>query len=302
MRDAESVVQTGDQRTVTSKGHESAHLIPHSAIPTPQSSMSFLDYLRVWLACARYSVVRTMMFRFDFLMWSMVEFFWMTVNVLLVAIIYRHTDSIAGWSQYEMLLLIGTSMFIQRLLMGFFWTNLFEFGRNVRSGHFDFFLAQPGNPLFMVSTRKLDLDGLANTTVALAVILYSLHKLAVYPSAGDVLLYALFIGCGLLINYGALLLIVSLTFWIIGSHGIEGGYFTMFEFSRLPREAFRGVANLVFVWALPVVVVSNVPARALLGGLDATFTAWLIVMTVLWLGVGIGVFNLGLRRYSSASS
>src|SRR5690606_40365355 len=101
---------------------------PHSPIRNP---MSFLDYLRVWLACARYSVVRTMMFRFDFLMWSLVEFFWMSVNVLLVAIIYRHTDSIAGWSQYEMLLLIGTSMLMQRLLMGFFWTNLFEFGRNI---------------------------------------------------------------------------------------------------------------------------------------------------------------------------
>lgn len=264
--------------------------------------MSFLDYLRVWLACARYSVVRTMMFRFDFLMWSLVEFFWMSVNVLLVAIIYRHTDSIAGWSQYEMLLLIGTSMLMQRLLMGFFWTNLFEFGRNVRSGHFDFFLAQPGNPLFMVSTRKLDLDGLANTTVALAVILYSAHRLELAPSMVDLVLYAVFIICGLLINYGALLLIVSLTFWIIGSHGIEGGYFTMFEFSRLPREAFRGVANIVFVWALPVVVVSNVPARALIGGLDPTHIAWLVVTTLLWLGIGIGVFNLGLRRYASASS
>jgi hypothetical protein len=123
--------------------------------------MSLLSYLRIWLACARYSVVRTMMFRFDFIMWSLVEFLWMAVNLLLVAVIYAHTDEIAGWSQYEMLLLVGTSMLVQRFIMGFFWSNLFEFARNVRSGHFDFFLAQPGNPLFMVSTRKLDLDGLA---------------------------------------------------------------------------------------------------------------------------------------------
>jgi ABC-2 type transport system permease protein len=264
--------------------------------------MSPLHYVRIWLACARYSVVRTMMFRFDFLMWSMVELFWMIVNIMLVSIIYRHTDSIAGWTKYEMLLLIGTSMLIQRLLMGFFWTNLFELGRNIRSGHFDFFLAQPGNPLFMVSTRKLDLDGLANTAVALAVVLYSLHQLGVQPSWSDGLLYVLFIGCGLLINYGALLLIVSLTFWIIGSHGIEGGYFTLFEFARLPREAFRGFANLVFVWTLPVVIVSNVPARALLGQLDFTLALWLVAVTGVWLGLGVYVFRRGIRRYSSASS
>ncbi|HEX2101906.1 MAG TPA: ABC-2 family transporter protein [Candidatus Synoicihabitans sp.] len=264
--------------------------------------MSPLHYLRIWLACARYSVVRTMMFRFDFLMWSLVEFFWMAVNVLLVSIIYRHTDSIAGWSKYEMMLLIGTSMLIQRLLMGFFWSNLFELGRNIRSGHFDFFLAQPGNPLFMVSTRKLDLDGILNTTVAIAVIAYSLHQLDVTPSVLDVLAYGALVGCGLLINYGALLLIVSFTFWIIGSHGIEGGYFTLFEFSRLPREAFRGLSSLVFVWLLPVVVVSNVPARALLGDLQLTTILWLIVATTVWLSIGVSVFYRGLRRYSSASS
>ena len=264
--------------------------------------MTPLTYLRVWLACARYSVVRMMMFRLDFLMWSLVELFWMAVNVLLVAIIYRHTDSIAGWSQYEMMLLIGTSMLIQRLLMGFFWSNLFELGRNIRSGHFDFFLAQPGNPLFMVSTRKLDLDSLINTGVAVAVIVYSLHQLGVQPGLGDVLVYLVLVGCGLLISYGALLIIVSLTFWIIGSHGIEGSYFTMFEFSRLPKEAFRGAANVVFVWALPVVVVTNAPTRALLGRLDAAFAAWLLAVTVLWVGLGVWVFQRGLRRYASASS
>jgi hypothetical protein len=61
------------------------------------SAMS--HYLKVWLACARYSVVRTMMFRGDFIVWSLVEFFWMSVNLLLISVIYEHTSSIAGWSR-----------------------------------------------------------------------------------------------------------------------------------------------------------------------------------------------------------
>ncbi len=261
-----------------------------------------LHYLRIWLACARYSVVRTMMFRFDFIMWSLVELFWMAVNILLVSVIYRHTDDIAGWSEYQMLLLVGTSMLIQRLLMGFFWTNLFELGRNIRTGHFDFFLAQPGNPLFMASTRKIDLDGLLNVFVAVALIAYSLQRLAIQPSFGEIVLYGAMVGCGLLINYGALLIIVSLTFWIIGNQGVEGGYFTLFEFSRLPREAFRGVSSLFFVWLLPVVVVSNVPAHALLGTFSPTHAVWLVSVTVIWVSLGVLLFTRGLRRYSSASS
>jgi ABC-2 type transport system permease protein len=264
--------------------------------------MNPLAYLRVWLACARYSLVRTMMFRFDFIMWSLVEFFWMGVNILLVSVIYEHTEEIAGWSKYQMMLLVGTSMITQRLMMGLFWSNLFELGRNIRTGHFDFFLAQPGNPLFMVSTRKLDLDGLLNVFVAVAVVLYSARQLALAPSAGDLFWYVVLVGCSLMIQYGALLLIVSLTFWIVGSQGVEGSYFTLFEFSRLPRQAFRGLANVVFVWALPVVLVSNVPTEAFLHGIDPYHGLWLAGLTLLWLTVGILVFQAGLRRYASASS
>ena len=264
--------------------------------------MKLIDYLRIWLACARYSVVRTMMFRFDFLMWALVEFFWMGVNLLLVQVIYNHTDSIAGWSKYEMLLLVGSSMLVQRFIMGFVWTNLFEMARNVRTGHFDFFLAQPGNPLIMVSTRKLDLDGLSNALVAVGVVVYALHQLGIVPSFAYLSLYVLMIFCGFLIHYSILLITVSLTFWLGAAQGIEGSYFTLMEFSRLPRQAFRGISSILFVWLLPAAVVSNVPASALLHGFNPVNTLWLIAVTLFWVSFAVFVFNRGLRRYASASS
>lgn len=259
-------------------------------------------YLRLWLASARYSIVRTMMFRADFIMWALVELFWMAVNLLLIAVIYQHTDAIAGWGPWEMTLIVGTSMLIQRLLMGFFWTNLFEMGRNVRSGHFDFFMAQPGWPLFMVSTRKIDLDGLANLPVALGVIIYAAQKLNLDPSWAQMAVYALFILCGLIIHYATLLFFVSLVFWMRSAHGIEHGYFGLNEFSRLPREALKGIASVVFVYTLPVIVVTNVPARTLIHGIEAGPTLWLIGVTLFWLAVSVTVFHRGLRQYSSASS
>jgi ABC-2 type transport system permease protein len=261
-----------------------------------------LRHARIWLASIRYSLVRAMMFRGDFLMWALVEFFWMGVNVLLVGIIYAHTDSIAGWNQYEMLLLVGTTLLVQRLLMAFFWSNLFELGRNVRSGHFDFFLAQPGSPLFMVSTRKFDLDGLVNVPVALAVVIYAARQLGLDPSAGQIAAYAVFVLCGLALHYATLLTIISLVFWLQSAKGIEGGYFGLSEFSRLPREALRGVTAVLFVYALPVVIVSNVPARVLIHGFEPGHAVWLLGVTLFWFAVAVAVFHAGLRRYASASS
>jgi len=265
--------------------------------------MNFLSYLRIWLASARYSIVRTLMFRFDFFLWAMVELFWMSVNLLLITVIYRHTDSIAGWSKYEMIFLVGTAMLIQRYVMGFFWSNLFEMSRNIRMGTFDFFLAQPGNPLFMVSTRKLDPDGLCNSFIAMAVVIYAGHQLGLHPGIGDLAIYALMILGGVIIHFSVLVISASLTFWTTGGDSIVGTYFSLFEFSRLPRAAFKGVvSNVVFVWLLPVVIVSNAPASTLLHGFQPTYAAWLFAVALAWLAVAIFVFQRGIGRYASASS
>jgi len=264
--------------------------------------MSLSSYFRIWLACARYSIVRTLMFRGDFFIWSLVELFWMVVNLFMIAVIYRHTSSIAGWSEYEMVLLIGTGMLVQRLLMGFFWSSLFEMGRNIRTGAFDFVLAQPGHPLFMASTRKLDPDGLLNSVVAIGVVAYASHKLGLHPGALDLALYGGLVLCGLAIHYSILVLTMALAFWLRNAQGIEGSYFTLADFGRLPREAFKGVFRFLFVWLLPVVVVSNVPARTLLHGFDVRWGAWVVAAAAGWLTLAIWTFNRGLRQYASASS
>jgi ABC-2 type transport system permease protein len=261
-----------------------------------------LNYLKIWLACARYSITRTLMFRFDFFLWAMVELCWMGVNLLLISVIYRHTDSVAGWTKYEMMLLVGTSLLIQRFLMAFFWSSIFEMSRNIRSGHFDFFLAQPGNLMFMATTRKLDLDGLCNSFVAAGVVIYSASQLHLHPSAVEIALYAFMVLCGLVIHYSILVLTMSLAFWLTSAQGVEGSYFTLSEFARLPREAFRGFASLLFVWVLPVVVVSNAPARMLLHGFEPVWALGLFAAAAGWFAAAVWVFNRGLRRYSSASS
>jgi ABC-2 type transport system permease protein len=264
--------------------------------------MNLTAYARIWLTSARYSVMRTLMFRGDFFVWAMVELFWMAVNILMVSVIYAHTNTVAGWTKYQMLLLVGTSMLIQRFLMGFFWSSIFEMGRNIRTGNFDFFLAQPGNVMFMATTRKIDPDSLLNSIVALSVVVYSARELHLHPGATDIALYTLLVVCGVVIHYSVLVLCIAAAFWMTSAQGIEGSYFTLSEFSRIPRQAFTGVVKFAFVWALPMVLVSNVPASTLIHGFDAAHTAWVAGLAVAWFSLTVFVFNRGLRRYSSASS
>ena len=264
--------------------------------------MTLAAYLRIWLASIRYSVVRTMMFRFDFFLWVIVDVAWTSVNLLLLEVLFNHTDSIAGWTKPEMMLLFGTSMLIMRMFIGLFFTNLFSVDRAVREGTFDFYLAQPGNPLFMISTRKVDLDGVFNTGLAAGIVIYAVRQMGLAPSAGTIALYAFMVLCGLVIHYATVVMLVSLSFWIVRMQGLEGGYFSIFDLSRLPRRALGRVLDVVFVYIIPATIVSNFPAEVFRSGINPTQTVWLALVAGAWLAAAATLFHLGLRRYSSASS
>lgn len=264
--------------------------------------MSLTAYLRIWLASARYSVTRALMFRFDFFLWVLVDTAWMAVNLLLIEIVYRHVDSMAGWSKPEMILLAGTSLLIMRLSFAFFLANLTALDRHVREGTLDFLLAQPGNPLFMLSTRKVELDSFFNVALAIGVIIYAANELGLSPSIGEVVCYALMILFGLLFHYSVLVMVVASAFWTTRIEGMMEGYFAVFEFSRLPRPALRGVWEIVFVYLFPAVIVSNFPAQTLLLGPANTSLLWLAGIACAWFLLAVAIFNAGLRRYTSASS
>jgi ABC-2 type transport system permease protein len=264
--------------------------------------MTLAAYARIWLASIRYSTVRAMMFRFDFLLWVTVDLGWIAVNLLSIEVIYRHVDAVAGWNKVEMQLLVGTGMLVMRLFMALFMTNLFAIDRHVREGTFDFFLTQPGNPLFMVSTRKIDLDGLVNAVMAAGVVVYAASRMDAPPSVLGVATYVFMAGLGLVVHYSTVVVLVSLAFWIVRVQGIEHGYWGIFDVSRLPRSAVRGPMEIAFVYVFPAVIVTNFPAEAIMHGPNAGHVAWLAAAAAAWFTVAVAVFRLGLRRYASASS
>ena len=81
------------------------------------------------------------------------------------------------------------------------------------------------------------------------------------------------------------------------------GYYTLFNIARMPDEAFGGLFKALFTFAIPMLLVSNVPVRVLAD--KVTSPVPLLVL----LGMSIVCFCLSewgwrasVRRYTSASS
>jgi ABC-2 type transport system permease protein len=261
-----------------------------------------LRYAGIWLAQIRYSTVRELMFKANFILWIIVELFWLALNLCFIQFLYLQVNSIAGWSKWEMVLLVGTNFLVQQIFQTFLMINLTKLPELIRSGRLDFFLAQPAPVQFIVSTRGFEPGSVITSFFAVLLCGIAIAHLPMRLSGAGLLIFPFLVICGVLIHYALLLILMSLAFWMTRAQGFINAYYNVFQIARLPREAFHGLARFLFTWTLPLLLIANVPARTLLYGLDARDLAGMLGATAALLAVSTAIFQAGLRRYGSASS
>src|SRR5882724_8510424 len=204
-----------------------------------------------------------MSFKANFILWIFVEVLWFALQLSFIAVIYAHTEHIGDWTKWEVVLLMGTAHFIQQIFQAFFLTDCNELSELIRTGRLDFMLLLPVNTRFLISLRKVDLGAFVNAASALAVIGYSLHRIPFTPSATQIIGFVLVALTGILIHYSLMFLLSTVSFWTVRAQGIVWGYYSLFNISRLPDAAYRGFFKVFFTFAVPMILVANVPAKLL---------------------------------------
>src|SRR5580658_7725441 len=129
-------------------------------------------YAAIYGALWRNSVVREMGFKSNFLLWIVVELMWFALQLCFVGVVYLHTDHIATWTKWQVVLLVGASHFIQQIFQSFFLVNCTNLSEMVRTGKLDFLLLLPVNTRFIISLRQVDLGGFVNATSGAAIMAY----------------------------------------------------------------------------------------------------------------------------------
>ena len=260
-------------------------------------------YLSLYAALWRNSVTRELGFKANFLMWIVVEALWFALQLTFIGVLYLHTENIGTWTKWQVVALVGTSHLIQQLFTAIFLTNLTALSEHIRTGKLDFMLLLPVNTRFLVSFRQVDLGGFVNAAGALCVIGYALHRLGHTPGAAQVVGFLLLILVGILIHYSLMLMLSATSFWTVRAQGIVWGYYNLFNIARLPDEAFRGPFKVVFTFALPMLLVSNVPAKLLVDKLNSPLEILLLVGLAALIFAGSELlWRTALKRYTSASS
>src|SRR5438034_11698627 len=89
-------------------------------------------YFRLWLALARFSMVRELAFRTNFLVKMFVEILWLSILIAFYCTIFAKTSVVADWDQYQYLFFMGFYFALGGLLETLFLENCNEFADLVR--------------------------------------------------------------------------------------------------------------------------------------------------------------------------
>ena len=261
-----------------------------------------IRYLRLWRRFVITAFAREAAYRVNFLLGVGEGLAQLALAVVTILLLYRFTDSVAGWSRAQVLILVGIYRVIDGLIALQVAPNMLAISGYIRDGEMDFLLLRPVSSQFLVSLRLLSLPNAVNVLIGLALTVYAANSAGVHWSVPGIAEAVVFGLCGLLVLYALWFATVTCAFWLVQVDTLDTLFYSAFETARYPVSFFKGIVRALLTFAVPVAFATTFPAQALLGRADARLLPVGLLLTALGLCGAHLFWRFATRHYSSASS
>jgi ABC-2 type transport system permease protein len=267
---------------------------------------SIARYLRLFAAFGRFSLLSEMAFRANYLLKVTVEVLWIVLLLFFYKTIFAKTTVVADWSEAEYMFFLGCYYALEGLMETLFLNNFSDFAELVRKGDLDLILVQPIDEQFIVSCRSVEWSTVPNVLMGAGLMVYGLTRMGWPVTWPQVAVFAVTFPCALAMSYSFILMLSSTAVWMVRNQSLYELWWLFTSLMRYPKEIFRGPlgepVGWLFTFLVPVLLVSNVPARAMARALEPGLAAYMIAATVALVVGSRWVFRRALRSYRSASS
>jgi ABC-2 type transport system permease protein len=247
-------------------------------------------------------VMNELQYRVNFVVQLFQSAIALTVGLLVIALVYSHTDELNGWSQSELLCVLGIQILMGGAIKAYIQPNMMRLIEDVREGKLDFALTKPADAQVLVSVREVRIWQAVDIVSGLAVLAVGLTRITTDVGALDAVAFGVALTVGAVLVYCFWLVIATGAFWVVNMwHAVElfdGIYLT----GRFPVGIYPGWLRYSVTFLVPIAFAVTVPAEALTSRLEwqtlllaGAFAAVLFAFTR-WF------WRFGLRRYSGASA
>lgn len=261
-----------------------------------------LRYLRLLAVQLRASTLLTIQYRVEFLFEAVTILFWSAATFVPLFVVFDHSESIAGWSSSQALLVVGFFLLVKSLYEGAVHPSLLQVVEHIRKGSLDFVLLKPADAQFLVSTAKFEPSSSIGAVGALFLIGYAWGPSeAQLTLAGAVSLLCLMTASVVLL-YSFWILVVSAAFYVVRIDNLGYLLGSVLDFGRWPATIWRGSLQFVFTFVIPLALMTTWPAEALLGRLELGQAGMALGFSIAFGLAARRLWKSALGRYTSASS
>jgi ABC-2 type transport system permease protein len=261
-----------------------------------------MSYLRlVWLFF-RLGALNELEYRVNFFVQLFQSLLGLGAALAGLAVIFGHTDTLAGWRPAELLTLMALYVLLGGLIDLVIRPSLARLMNDVRQGTLDFVLTKPEDAQLLVSVREIQLWKLVDVALGLTLLATALAQLGETIGAGQALTFVTVTLSGAAIVYGFLLILATCSFWLIRVENMLTIFQSMYEAGRWPVGIYPPWLRWSLTFMVPVAFAVTVPAEVLTGRLTESTVLGSLALAIALLGGSRWFWKIGVRHYSGASS
>lgn len=261
-----------------------------------------MRYLRLYLHFLRFSFSKAMEFRLDFTFRIIMDCIFYLVQFLFFHIIYLHTSLLGGWDLDQMRIFVASYIFIDALHMTVFANNCWWFPIYINRGDLDYYLTKPVSTFFFLSLREFAANSFLNLIIAAGLLSWALVSYPQPLATSKIILFIFLLLNGTFLYFLLYMIFLLSVFWTESPRGFGDLYFSVSNTLERPDAIYKGVIRKLFIYVFPFALMASFPARILIE-VDQLSLIWTIIsVTITLFLIVMGIWKLGLRDYSSASS
>jgi ABC-2 type transport system permease protein len=223
-------------------------------------------------------------------------------GLAVLALVFAQTRELAGWSQPELLAVMGVHVLMGGVIGTFIQPNMIRLMEDIRRGTLDFVLTKPEDAQVLVSVREFRIWQMVDIVSGAIVLAVAIGQLQAAVGPGQALAFGAALVLGALMVYCFWLILTIGAFWIVRMDQLVEMFEGVYQSGRWPVTVYPGWLRISLTYLVPIAFAVTVPAEALTGRLTvetlaiaAGFAGALLLATrLLW--------RVGVRRYGGASA
>jgi ABC-2 type transport system permease protein len=258
--------------------------------------------LRLAYLYLRLGVLNELQYRANFFIAVFQSLLAVAVGLIVLALVYSHTSSLNGWTESELLVIVGVQILLGGVIHSAIQPNMQRLVDEVRDGKLDFLLTKPEDAQALVSLRVVQIWEAVDIVSGSAIVVVGSLRIAHGVGVGRAFAFVALLGLGALLLYCFWLILATGSFWVVNMGYLAELFEGVYQTGRWPIGVYPGWLRYSMTYLVPIGFAVTVPAQAMTSRLH-----WGTVAVAVGFAAGLAAFTrwfwrVGLRHYSGASA